>query len=84
MNMKLNIPERNEAYRKFDILCVLVRTSRLTELTECLYILREFIEMTYSLLSVQWAAVSGKSKNIVVAGPMRLGVSAGLLYKLES
>ena len=35
-------------------------------------------------LTQQWSAVSEKSKNLVVAQSMRLVVSAGLLYKLES
>jgi hypothetical protein len=32
----------------------------------------------------QWAAVNGKSKNLVVLSPTRPVVSAGLPYKLES
>jgi hypothetical protein len=38
-------------------------------------------------LTQQWEAVNGTPKNLVVSDssvPKRLGVSAGLLYKLES
>jgi hypothetical protein len=35
-------------------------------------------------LNQQWAAVNGKTKNLLVIQSMRLVVSPDLLYKLES
>jgi hypothetical protein len=47
----------------------------------------EFIVMTYKCalqLTQLWAAVNGKSKNLVVDQFTSVAILAGLLYKLES
>jgi hypothetical protein len=49
--------------------------------------LKEFIfnDLQFAVqLAQQWASVNGQSKNLVVFRSTRVGVSAGLLYKLKS